>query len=132
MNGFMGGLGQAMGQGDMSQADYQRYMQQMYGGMQQHYSKQPPSPPPEPDKTLLLLEQDINFGVIIDKQDKYALIERKKKQYQKVIKQAKAEIEHEKFRAAVEAEKLKIRSKRSSWWSKLFPFVIKIERSKNV
>jgi len=39
----------------------------------------------ESEITEMCTKQDINFGAIIEKQDQYALIERRKKQYAKVI-----------------------------------------------
>lgn len=45
------------------------------------------------------------------------------------IEQARVEIVAEQFRAAVEAEKQRLRNKRP-WWEKLFPYTIKIERKK--
>ena len=47
-----------------------------------------------------------------------------------VIGQARAEIKEEDFRAAVDAEKIKIRA-RSSFWSRIFPFTITISRRIN-
>ena len=47
------------------------------------------------------------------------------------IELAMAEIEKERFRAAVEAEKARLRAARP-WWQKLFPYRIKIERITNV
>ena len=46
-----------------------------------------------------------------------------------VIKTARAELERERFRAAVEAEKAKLRERElRPWWRKIFPFVISIKR----
>ena len=39
----------------------------------------------ESEITEMCTLKEINFGAIIDKQDKYGLLERRKKQYQKVI-----------------------------------------------
>lgn len=45
------------------------------------------------------------------------------------LEQARAELEAERFRNAVEVEKQRLRNKRP-WWTKLFPYTIKIERKK--
>lgn len=47
-----------------------------------------------------------------------------------VIEQARNEILDEKFREAVEAEKLRIRlaDSRKKWWHKFVPFVVSIKR----
>lgn len=48
-----------------------------------------------------------------------------------VLDAARAEVEQENFRIAVDAEKRRLRTQQS-WWDKLFPFTIKIERKDNV
>ena len=48
------------------------------------------------------------------------------KQRQDVIKQARWEIEVERFEAAVKEEKARIR--RGRWWHRLIPFTIEIKR----
>lgn len=46
---------------------------------------------------------------------------------EKIKKQAQAELEHEKFREAVEREKVRLKTKKSPW-DIVFPWRIKIER----
>jgi hypothetical protein len=47
----------------------------------------------------------------------------------RILQVAKAEVQEERFRAAVEAEKTRLRQHRP-WWERLLPFVIRIERRK--